>query len=112
MNYQSTLTGFKWISKIPDLAFGYEEALGYCVDPEVVRDKDGISAAIVAVELAAYLKSKDSSITDVLKQIATEYGVYVTDQLSVRFANLALIPEAIKRLRENPPTKVAGLDVQ
>jgi phosphomannomutase len=112
LNYQSTLTGFKWISKIPDLAFGYEEALGYCVDPEVVRDKDGISAALVVVELAAYLKSKDSSISDVLQQIADEYGVYVTDQLSVRFANLALIPEAIKRLRENPPSKVAGLDVQ
>ncbi|MGA1324212.1 MAG: phospho-sugar mutase [Candidatus Nanopelagicales bacterium] len=112
LNYQSTLTGFKWISKIPDLAFGYEEALGYCVDPKVVRDKDGISAAIVVVELAAYLKSKDLSISDVLQQIADEYGVYITDQLSVRFANLALIPEAIKRLRENPPTKVAGLDVQ
>lgn len=111
LNYQSTLTGFKWISKIPDLAFGYEEALGYCVDPEVVRDKDGISAAIVAVELAAYLKSKSLSISDVLHQIANEYGVYATDQLSVRVANLALIPEAIKRLRENPPSKVAGLDV-
>ncbi len=111
LKYQSTLTGFKWISKIPDLSFGYEEALGYCVDPEYVRDKDGISAAIVVVELAAYLKSQGISVSQVLNEIAAEYGVFATDQLSVRVANLALIPEAMKKLRDNPPTSVAGLKV-
>lgn len=112
LKYQSTLTGFKWISKIPDLAFGYEEALGYCVDPNFVRDKDGISAALVVVELAAYLKSISMSISDVLNTIAEEYGVYATDQLSVRFDNLAHIPQAMKRLRENPPSTVAGLTIR
>jgi phosphomannomutase len=111
LKYQSTLTGFKWISKIPDLSFGYEEALGYCVDPEYVRDKDGISAAIVAVELAAYLKSQGISVSQVLNEIAAEYGVFATDQLSVRVANLAVIPEAMKKLRDTPPTSVAGLKV-
>lgn len=111
LNYQSTLTGFKWISKISDLVFGYEEALGYCVDPDGVRDKDGISAALLAAELAAFLKSQDMSVSDVLYQIAEEFGVFQTDQLSVRVANLDLIPQAIKRLRETPPASVAGLKV-
>lgn len=111
LNYQSTLTGFKWISKIADLSFGYEEALGYCVDPEYVRDKDGISAALVIVELAAYLKSIGQSINEVLNAIAEQFGVYATDQLSVRVANLNLIPAAMKRLRETPPSTVAGLNV-
>lgn len=111
LKYESTLTGFKWISKISDLSFGYEEALGYCVDPEFVRDKDGISAAVVFVELAAYLKSTGQKITDVLDAISKEFGVYATDQLSVRVANLELIPAAIKRLRETPPATVAGLEV-
>ena len=111
LKYQSTLTGFKWISKIEDLSFGYEEALGYCVDPEYVRDKDGISAALVIIELAAYLKSTRQSICDVLDSIAKQFGIHATDQLSVRVAKLELIPAAIKRLRETPPAEVAGLDV-
>lgn len=57
--YAETLTGFKWIVRgAPDLAFGYEEALGYCVLPEAVRDKDGVSAALLAADLAAALKAE------------------------------------------------------
>lgn len=52
-----TLTGFKWIARVPGLAYGYEEALGYCVAPDVVRDKDGISAALLVAELAAGLRA-------------------------------------------------------
>ena len=53
LDYEQTLTGFKWIARVPDLAYGYEEALGYCVDPHGVRDKDGISAGLMVAEMAA-----------------------------------------------------------
>ena len=56
--YAETLTGFKWIVRGgPGLVFGYEEAIGYCVDPDAVRDKDGIAAAVLACDLAAGLKA-------------------------------------------------------
>jgi phosphomannomutase len=58
LDYEHTLTGFKWIGRIPTLRFGYEEALGYCVDPEAVSDKDGITAALAVSTLAAHLKQK------------------------------------------------------
>ena len=109
--YQSTLTGFKWIAKIPDLTFGYEEALGYCVDAASVRDKDGISAALRLAELAAWLKSQNRTVAQLLDDIAREYGLHVTDQLSVRMNNLADIPAAVNRLRSNPPSTLAGRDV-
>ena len=51
VRHVETLTGFKWISRVPGLSYGYEEALGYCVDPEAVRDKDGVSAALMVAEL-------------------------------------------------------------
>src|SRR5699024_6888671 len=57
IEHHATLTGFKWISRVPDLAYGYEEALGYCTDPEAVRDKDGISAALALARLAAQAKA-------------------------------------------------------
>ena len=79
-----TLTGFKWIARVPGLAYGYEEAIGYCVDPEAVRDKDGISALVRVLTLAAGLKAEGRSIADRLDEIARRYGVYETDQLSVR----------------------------
>lgn len=108
LKYQSTLTGFKWIAKIPDLTFGYEEALGYCVDADSVRDKDGISAALRLAELAAWLKARGSSVAALLDEIAAEYGLHHTDQLSVRMANLADIPAAVNRLRTSPPSTVGG----
>ena len=55
--YVETLTGFKWIGRVPGLAFGYEEALGYCCDPEHVKDKDGVSALLLLCELAAETKA-------------------------------------------------------
>lgn len=106
-----TLTGFKWISKIPDLIFGYEEALGYCVDPASVRDKDGISAAARVCEMVSYYKSHFRDLQQVLDAQAREYGVYATDQLSVRMNDLAQIPAAVAKLRANPPRKVGGLAV-
>jgi len=109
--HATTLTGFKWIARTPDLAFGYEEALGYCVDPATVRDKDGISAALLVAQLANRLKAEGRSLVDRLDDLAREHGFYVTDQLSVRFEDLAGIPATMARLRSEPPQTLAGSDV-
>ena len=111
LGYAETLTGFKWISRADGLRYGYEEALGYCVDPEGVRDKDGITAALLVAELAAGLKRTGRSLTDLLDDLALEHGLHATDQLSVRVEDLAVIADAMRRLRERPPTVLAGLDV-
>jgi phosphomannomutase len=111
LEYQGTLTGFKWIAKVPNLIFGYEEALGYCVDPQSVGDKDGISAAIRLLELTAWLKSESKTFPQLLDELATTYGLHMTDQLSVRMQDLAAIPAAVSRLRSTPPSTVGGLSV-
>jgi phosphomannomutase len=103
-----TLTGFKWIGRVPDLAYGYEEAIGYCVDPRAVPDKDGISALVLVLQLAAGLKAEGRSIADRLDEIARRYGVYETDQMSVRVADPAIITGAMARLRANPPAMLGG----
>jgi len=109
--YEETLTGFKWIARVEDLRYGYEEALGYCVDPEGVRDKDGITAALVITELASELKAEGRTLLDFLDDIAVEYGLHATDQLSVRVEDLSIIANAMRRLREQPPTQLAGLPI-
>ena len=102
--YAETLTGFKWIVRAAeDLAFGYEEALGYAVAPNLVRDKDGISAALLVAELAATLRAQGRTLLDRLDELAREHGVYATDQMSVRVNDLTLITEAMARLRTDPP---------
>ncbi|WP_371599291.1 phospho-sugar mutase [Streptomyces sp. NBC_00564] len=109
--YEETLTGFKWIARVEGLRYGYEEALGYCVDPDGVRDKDGITAALLITELASELKSRNRTLLDLLDDIAVEYGLHATDQLSVRVEDLSLIANAMRRLREQPPTRLAGLAI-
>jgi phosphomannomutase len=109
MPYGETLTGFKWIVRAgDDLVFGYEEALGYCVAPTHVRDKDGITAALLVCELAAGLKSEFRDLGDRLDELALRHGVHATDQLSVRVDDLADIATAMATIRRNPP--VALLD--
>jgi phosphomannomutase len=110
--FTQTLTGFKWIGRVPGLAFGYEEALGYCVDPEAVSDKDGVSAALLVAELAASLKAEGHDLLDLLDDIAREYGLYATDQLSVRVDDLAQIAGAMQRLRATPPGSLGGRAVE
>jgi len=110
--YVETLTGFKWIGRLPGLVFGYEEALGYCVAPALVKDKDGVSAMIRIVELAALLKASGQTLTDRLDEIARTYGLHATDQLSVRVTDLAVIADAMARLRGTPPTVLGGLAVE
>lgn len=109
--YAQTLTGFKWIARVPDLMFGYEEALGYCVDPNGVRDKDGITAALMIVEMATRMLYKGRTLTDVLDDIALQHGVYATSQVSVRVSDLSRIAEVMAALRTTPPTSVAGVPV-
>ncbi|MEV0324021.1 phospho-sugar mutase [Streptomyces sp. NPDC050658] len=109
--YEETLTGFKWIARVDGLRYGYEEALGYCVDPEGVRDKDGITAALLLTELASELKEAGRTLLDLLDDLAVEHGLHATDQLSVRVEDLSVIANAMRRLREQPPTALAGLAV-
>ncbi|GGX39282.1 phospho-sugar mutase [Streptomyces fructofermentans] len=109
--YEETLTGFKWIARVEGLRYGYEEALGYCVDPEGVRDKDGITAALLITELASVLKAEGRTLLDLLDDLAVRHGLHATDQLSVRVDDLSVISDAMRRLRERPPTRLAGLPV-
>lgn len=109
--HEETLTGFKWISRVEDLGYGYEEALGYCVAPELVRDKDGISAGIVLADLAAQLKADGSTISVRLDELAAKHGVHVTDQLSLRFTDLAQIPVLMDKIRKSAPASLGGSDV-
>jgi phosphomannomutase len=106
--HATTLTGFKWISRVPGLGFGYEEALGYCVAPDLVRDKDGMTAALVAAEFAAMLADRGQTLQDALDQVAVQFGVTATGQLSVRVADLALLDSMMTRLRLDPPAVLAG----
>lgn len=108
LEHRETLTGFKWIARVPGLAYGYEEALGYCVDPDSVQDKDGVSAALLVVELVARLRAQGRTLLDVLDDLAVSHGVHATDALSVRVSDLALMPALMERLRGNPPQAVAG----
>ena len=108
LRHRATLTGFKWISRVPHLAFGYEEALGYCVAPELVRDKDGISAAVSVVALLASLREQGSDLQGALDAMAVRDGLYASAPVSVRVENIALIAQAMERLRSNPPATLGG----
>ncbi len=111
IRHEETLTGFKWISRVPNLVYGYEEALGYCVDPTQVRDKDGISAALLVAEFAATLKSGGRTLLDALADLAAAHGHHATDSFSVRVQDLAVIAEVMTRLRATPPESIGGQQV-
>jgi len=111
LGHSNTLTGFKWIARVEGLLFGYEEAIGYCVDPAHVRDKDGLSAGLLVAELAAGLKSAGRTLIDALDDLAREHGLHLTDQLAARFADLDQIPATMARVRTHPPQTLAGSPV-
>jgi phosphomannomutase len=115
--YEETLTGFKWVVRAPGpgrrLLFGYEEALGYNVGGEV-RDKDGISAALVAAELAAGLRAEGATLQDRLDDLHGRHGVHATQQRSRRIAGadwLDRVRTAMAALRAEPPGELAGRPV-
>jgi phosphomannomutase len=112
VQYVETLTGFKWIGRVPDLVFGYEEALGYCVDPAAVKDKDGVSTLVRVLQLAAQAKAEGRTLLDLLDDLAVKHGLHATDQLSVRVDDLSLIQTAMTQLRTNPPTSLGSHTVE
>ncbi len=82
------------------------------MDPEHVRDKDGVSALLLVCELAAEAKAAGRSLTDLLDDLAVEHGLHATDQVSVRVTDLAEIDAAMQRLRSAPPSTLGGLTVE
>jgi len=112
LGFTETLTGFKWISRAPGLVYGYEEALGYLVDPAKVRDKDGISAAVAVLSLFSELREAGETFDEHLDRFALEFGGYASGQISIRVADLAEIPRAMQRLRATPPTEIGGFAVE
>ena len=102
--YQSTVTptGFKWISRLPDVVFGFEEALGYLVNPETVRDKDGISAGLLIAAIAAEQKAQGNSLTEVLDDLRHTVGGFASGQISLRFESPAIAQELMSTVRARP----------
>ena len=107
----ATLTGFKWIAREPGIVYGYEEAIGYCVQPDVVRDKDGLSAALMVAEMAAWAKAEGTTLIGRLDELAAEHGLYSTSQLSIRVEDLSRIGAMMERLRQAPPTTLLSSTV-
>ncbi|MGX5697943.1 phospho-sugar mutase [Agromyces soli] len=112
LDFRSTLTGFKWISRAPSLVFGFEEALGYLVNPGTLRDKDGISAAVAFLALAAQLKAQGRTVADHLDDFVGRFGCFASAQVSIRVTDLSRIGEVMARLRERPPAEVGGIRVE
>jgi len=111
LGHRDTLTGFKWVSRVPDLLFGYEEALGYLVDPQVIRDKDGISAALELLSLATELAVEGKTIADQLDAFAERFGSFASGQVATRVDDLSRIGEIMASLRSSTPTKLGGVAV-
>lgn len=106
--YTDTLTGFKFVNRVPHLIFGFEEALGYLVDPDKVRDKDGISAAVDFLAMAGELRERGSTVSDHLEEFAAQFGAFASTQISIRVNNLSEIPAITNRFRATPPTTLGG----
>ncbi|MCT2224418.1 phospho-sugar mutase [Microbacterium paraoxydans] len=111
LDFHETLTGFKWISRAPGIVFGFEEALGYLVNPETVRDKDGISAAVAVLGLAAEAQERGVTLADLVREVGDTYGHFASAQVSVRVADLSLIGTVMLSLRSLPPTQIAGRSI-
>ena len=112
LDFKQTLTGFKWISKVPNLIFGFEEALGYCFDPTATPDKDGISAALVMADLAGRLAAEGLTLAGHLDALSDRFGHTATGQITLRFDNVSKAAAIVARLREAPPTSVLQQPLQ
>jgi phosphomannomutase len=111
LEFVETLTGFKWVSRTPGLVFGYEEALGYLVNPETVRDKDGISAALALLDLASGLAARGLTLDDQLDAFSMRFGQFASGQVAVRVTDLSEITRVMARLRAEPPAEIGGIRV-
>ena len=112
IDFKEVLTGFKWLAKIEDLAFGYEEAIGYAVDSETVNDKDGISAAIFLAQIATDLATVGKDLNDLLDEVWQRHGFHATEQISIRVADMSAITALLAGLRSNPPQEIAERAVE
>ena len=112
VNFKEVLTGFKWLAKIEDLAFGYEEAIGYAVDSTTVNDKDGISAAIFLAEIATTLAKQGRDLNDLLDEVWERHGFHATEQISIRVSDMSAITTLLAQLRTTPPRAIAGRTVE
>ncbi|WP_307861109.1 phospho-sugar mutase [Microbacterium sp. SD291] len=108
LDFHETLTGFKWISRAPGIVFGFEEALGYLVNPGTIRDKDGISAAVAVLGLAADARERGLTLADLLAELGDTYGHFASGQVSVRVEDLSVIANVMLSLRSLPPTQFGG----
>ena len=111
LEFAETLTGFKWVSRAPGLVFGFEEALGYLVNPSTVRDKDGISAAVALLDLASGLAARGLTLDDQLDAFSMRFGQFASGQVSVRVTDLSQITRVMARLRAEPPAEIGGIRV-
>lgn len=112
VDFKEVLTGFKWLAKIEDLAYGYEEAIGYAVDSETVNDKDGVSAALFLAQIAMDLKRDGLTLSDLLNEIWERHGFHGTEQISIRVSDMGAITRLLATLRSNPPQEIAGRAVE
>lgn len=112
IDFKEVLTGFKWLAKIEDLAFGYEEAIGYSVDSETVNDKDGVSAAIFLAQVAMDLKRDGLTLSNLLDEVWERHGFHGTEQISIRVSDMSAITKLLAGLRQNPPREIAGRAVE
>ncbi len=108
LHHVTTLTGFKWLARVPGLAYGYEEALGLCVAPDIVRDKDGISAALAMAEYASLLSEEGHTLADALDDLDRVYGVHETALVAVRLGSLTEAAAVVARLASSPPASLGG----
>ncbi len=111
LRFFATLTGFKWISRAPGLVYGFEEALGYLVNPQTVRDKDGISAAVAILGMAAEARERGATLADELDGLFAEFGHFASDQISVRVEDLSIIATIMAALRARHPARIGDIPV-
>jgi phosphomannomutase len=110
--FHATLTGFKWISRAPGLVFGFEEALGYLVNPDTVRDKDGISAAVAMLGMVSEARGRGASVADLVREFEERFGYFASDQISVRVEQLSVIADIMAALRARQPSRIGETDVE
>jgi phosphomannomutase len=111
MGFTATLTGFKWISRAPGIVYGFEEALGYLVNPDTVRDKDGISAAVAILQLAAQARAQGRTLAGLLDEFAATFGALASDQISIRVDDVAVIGRIMAALRASAPERLGDAAV-
>ena len=111
LDYAETLSGFKWVSRVPGLVFGFEEALGYLTHPATVRDKDGISASADAIAMVRELAAEGRTVWDLLDEASERFGHFASGQVTLRLPSMAEAAERSARVRRDPPAEFAGIRV-